>query len=102
MSGRSNKRLAEAGNPVADPPGGRSQNPIKVYIDSPGGDADAGYAIFDMMRFVKPQVTMIGMACGKRGRHHHAGGAQERRVAPPQLPLPIHQPMSGNGGGNGD
>ena len=38
-----------------------SKDPIKVYIDSPGGDADAGYAIFDMMRFVKPQITMIGM-----------------------------------------
>jgi ATP-dependent Clp protease protease subunit len=38
-----------------------SSDPIRVYIDSPGGDADAGYAIFDMMRFVKPQITMIGM-----------------------------------------
>ena len=38
-----------------------SDEPIKVFIDSPGCDADAGYAIFDMMRFVKPPVYMIGM-----------------------------------------
>ena len=35
--------------------------PIKVFIDSPGGDADAGFAILDMMRFVKPEIKMIGM-----------------------------------------
>src|SRR3972149_5798522 len=36
-------------------------DPIKIFIDSPGGDADAGFAIFDMIRFVKPDVQTIGM-----------------------------------------
>ena len=36
-------------------------DPIKVFIDSPGGDADAGFAILDMMRFVRPPIKMIGM-----------------------------------------
>ena len=35
-------------------------DPIKVFIDSPGGDADAGFAILDMMRFVRPPIKMIG------------------------------------------
>ena len=38
-----------------------SDEPIKVFIDSPGGDADAGFAILDMMRFVRPPIKMIGM-----------------------------------------
>ena len=38
-----------------------SDAPIKVFIDSPGGDADAGFAILDMMRFVRPPIRMIGM-----------------------------------------
>jgi ATP-dependent Clp protease protease subunit len=39
----------------------QGDDPIKVFIDSPGGDADAGFAIFDMMRFIKPEVVVIGM-----------------------------------------
>jgi len=35
--------------------------PIYIYIDSPGGDADAGFAIFDMIRFIKAPVYTIGM-----------------------------------------
>jgi ATP-dependent Clp protease protease subunit len=38
-----------------------SDAPIKIMIDSPGGDVDAGYAIFDMIRFVKPKVITVGM-----------------------------------------
>ncbi|MDR1900110.1 MAG: ATP-dependent Clp protease proteolytic subunit, partial [Treponema sp.] len=37
------------------------EDPIRIFVDSPGGDADAGYAIFDMIRFVKPPVWTIGM-----------------------------------------
>ena len=38
-----------------------SSDPITVLIDSPGGDVDAGYAIFDMIRFVSAPVRIIGM-----------------------------------------
>ena len=38
-----------------------NDSPIYLYIDSPGGDADAGFAIFDMVRFVKAPVYIIGM-----------------------------------------
>lgn len=34
---------------------------IYMYIDSPGGDVDAGFAIFDMIRFIKAPVVLIGM-----------------------------------------
>ena len=44
---------------------------IKMYINSPGGDADAGFAIFDMMRFVKPKIKAIcaGVAASVCGDH---------------------------------
>ena len=38
-----------------------NDDPIKVFIDSPGGDVDSAYAIFDMIRFVKPKVIMVAM-----------------------------------------
>ena len=37
------------------------KSPIYMYIDSPGGDVDAGFAIFDMIRFINAPVYLIGM-----------------------------------------
>jgi ATP-dependent Clp protease protease subunit len=73
-----------------------SQDPIRVYIDSPGGDADAGYAIFDMMRFVKPQITMIGMGLvASAAAIIMLAAPRERRVGLPNSHYLIHQPSSG-------
>ncbi|HEY9595632.1 MAG TPA: ATP-dependent Clp protease proteolytic subunit [Spirochaetia bacterium] len=76
-----------------------SADPIRVYIDSPGGDADAGYAIFDMMRFVKPPVTMIGMGLvASAAAIILLAAPKERRVGLPNSHYLIHQPMSGTRG----
>jgi len=76
-----------------------SADPIRVYIDSPGGDADAGYAIFDMMRFVKPQITMIGMGLvASAAAIIILAAPRERRVGLPNSHYLIHQPMSGTRG----
>jgi len=76
-----------------------SVDPIRVYIDSPGGDADAGYAIFDMMRFVKPPVTMIGMGLvASAAAIIILAAPRERRVGLPNSHYLIHQPMSGTRG----
>ena len=37
-----------------------SSDPVKVFINSPGGDVDAGFAIYDMVRFVSCPVIMVG------------------------------------------
>ena len=38
-----------------------SKKTIYMYIDSPGGDVDAGFAIFDMIRFISAPVVLVGM-----------------------------------------
>ena len=74
-------------------------DPIRVFIDSPGGDADAGYAIFDMMRFVKPPVTMIGMGLvASAAAIILLAAPRERRIGLPNSHYLIHQPMSGSRG----
>jgi len=74
-------------------------DPIRVYIDSPGGDADAGYAIFDMMRFVKPRITMIGMGLvASAAALVLLASPREKRVGLPNSHYLIHQPMSGTRG----
>lgn len=74
----------------------QSDEPIKVFIDSPGGDADAGYAIFDMMRFVKPEVYTIGMGLvASAGALILLAATKENRIALPNSHYLIHQPLSG-------
>ncbi len=73
-----------------------SDDPIKVFIDSPGGDADAGFAILDMMRFVKPPVMMIGMGLvASAGAIILLASPKEQRFALPNSRYLIHQPAAG-------
>ncbi|MDR1931612.1 MAG: ATP-dependent Clp protease proteolytic subunit [Spirochaetales bacterium] len=70
--------------------------PIKIFIDSPGGDLDAGYAIIDMMKFVGPEVWTVGMGLvASAGALILLGAPKERRVGLPHSRYLIHQPLSG-------
>jgi ATP-dependent Clp protease protease subunit len=70
--------------------------PIKIFIDSPGGDANAGYAIFDMIRFVKPDVYLIGMGLvASAAALILLASPNEFRKALPNSQYLIHQPLSG-------
>ena len=73
-----------------------NDDPIKVFIDSPGGDVDSAYAIFDMIRFVKPKVTMIAMGlAASAGALIMLAGDKENRFGFPNSHYLIHQPLSG-------
>ena len=73
-----------------------NDSPIKIFIDSPGGDADAGYALFDMIRFVKAPVWTIGMGLvASAGAIIQLASPKERRVGLPNSHYLIHQPLSG-------
>lgn len=73
-----------------------SDEPIKVFIDSPGGDADAGFAIFDMLRFIKPDVYSIGMGLvASAASIILLASPNERRLSLPNAHYLIHQPLSG-------
>ncbi|MDR1180181.1 MAG: ATP-dependent Clp protease proteolytic subunit [Spirochaetales bacterium] len=70
--------------------------PVKIFIDSPGGDVDAGYAIIDMMAFIKPDVWTIGMGLvASAGALILLGAPKEHRVGLPHSHYLIHQPLSG-------
>jgi ATP-dependent Clp protease protease subunit len=73
-----------------------SDEPIKIMIDSPGGDVDAGYAIFDMIRFVKPKVITVGMGLvASAGALILLASPKDDRVGLPNSHYLIHQPLSG-------
>lgn len=69
---------------------------IQLYINSPGGSITAGFAIYDTMQYVKPDVSTIciGMAASM-GAFLLAAGAKGKRFALPNSEIMIHQPLGG-------
>ena len=69
---------------------------IQLYVNSPGGVVYAGLAIYDTMRFIKPDVatTCCGIAMSM-GSLILAGGAEGKRAALPNSRILIHQPSAG-------
>ena len=68
---------------------------IQLYVNSPGGSAYAGLAIYDTMRFIRPDVatTCCGIAMSA-GSLVLCGGAPGKRSALPNSRILIHQPSS--------
>lgn len=72
-----------------------SNDPVKVFINSPGGDVDAGFAIYDMVRFVSCPVIMVGMGLvASAASLILLAVPAERRVGLPNSSYLIHQPLS--------
>ncbi len=79
--------LLEQENPKED---------IKIFINSPGGDADAGFAIYDMMRFVKPKIIAICSGVAASAAVIILIGAESvNRYSLPNSRILIHQPSTG-------
>ena len=96
ISGEINKELAEKTIRQLLLLEDMGTEPIRIFIDSPGGDADAGYAIFDMIRFVKPDVWTVGMGLvASAAAIIQLAAPRERRVGLPNSHYLIHQPLSG-------
>lgn len=77
----------EADNPEKD---------ISIYINSPGGSTSAGFAIFDTMEYIKPDISTIciGMAASF-GAMLLLAGTKGKRYALPNSEIMIHQPLGG-------
>ena len=95
ISGEINKDIADAFAREMLVLDGESSDPIYVYINSPGGDVDSGFAIYDMIRFVNSPVTVIGMGLvASAAALIFLSVPAERRLAFPNSTYLIHQPLS--------
>lgn len=73
-----------------------SEKDISLYINSPGGSVTSGLAIYDTMKFIKPDIATIcvGMAASM-GAILLAGGTAGKRSSLPHSKIMIHQPWIG-------
>src|SRR5947209_3245847 len=69
---------------------------IAIYINSPGGSIYSGLAIYDTMRFIKPdiQTMCVGVAMSM-GSLLLTGGTKGKRASLPNSKILIHQPSAG-------
>ncbi len=76
-----------------------SENPnadISLYINSPGGEISAGWAIMDTMNYIKSPVSTIGMGMvASMASVLLAAGEKGKRFVLPNTEIMIHQPLGG-------
>jgi ATP-dependent Clp protease protease subunit len=73
-----------------------SDDDIKIFINSPGGHVESGDTIFDIIRFVKPKVKIIGTGwVASAGALIYSATERENRFSLPNTRFLLHQPMGG-------
>ncbi len=76
-----------------------NHDPIKLFINSPGGHVESGDTIHDLISFIKSPVAVIGTGwVASAGTHIFLGAPKERRFCLPNTRFLIHQPSGGAGG----
>ena len=74
-------------------------DPITIYISSPGGHVESGDVIYDMIKFVKPVVRVVGTGwVASASTTIFLAAARENRYALPNTRFLIHQPLGGSRG----
>ena len=80
-----------------------SDDPITLYISSPGGHVESGDTIFDIIRYIKPTVRTVGTGwVGSIATHIYLAPEKENRFCLPNTRFLIHQPAGGFGGDASD
>ena len=76
-----------------------SDEDIKLFINSQGGHVESGDTIFDMIRFVRPRVKIVGTGwVASAGALIYAAVPKEDRYSLPNTRFLLHQPMGGMSG----
>ena len=69
--------------------------PITMYVNSPGGDADSGFGIYDVMKFIEAPITTVCLGLAASAAVIiYVGGRKDRRFAMPHSRFLIHQPST--------
>ncbi len=76
-----------------------SDAPITIYISSPGGHVESGDVVYDMIKFIKPVVKVIGTGwVASAATTIYLAAAKENRFSMPNTRFLVHQPSGGSMG----
>lgn len=76
-----------------------SDDPISIYISSPGGHVESGDVIYDMIKFIKPKVNVIGTGwVASAATTIYLAAARKNRFSLPNTRFLVHQPSGGSHG----
>jgi ATP-dependent Clp protease, protease subunit len=76
-----------------------SESDIRFYINSPGGSVTAGFAIYDTMQLIEPDVATYAMGlAASMGQFLLSSGTPGKRYSLPHARILMHQPSAGVGG----
>lgn len=99
ISGEINQRLAASVIGQLLALSAESAEPITIYLNSQGGHVEAGDTIHDMIRFVRPEVRIVGTGwVASAGALIFVSVPRERRLCLPNTRFLLHQPAGGMGG----
>ena len=76
-----------------------SNDPITIYISSPGGHVESGDVIYDMIKFIKPEVRVVGTGwVASAATNIYLAAKKENRFSLPNTRYLVHQPSGGSRG----
>ena len=74
-----------------------SNDPITIYISSPGGHVESGDVIYDMIKFIKPEVRVVGTGwVASAATNIYLAAKKENRFSLPNTRYLVHQPSGGS------
>lgn len=78
-----------------------ASKPITLFLNSPGGEVNSGFAIYDVIRFIKPEVKIVCTGlCASIATVILMAAKKENRLSLPNCKFLIHQPWTGGVGGS--
>jgi ATP-dependent Clp protease protease subunit len=94
-----NQKLAEAVTSRLLALQASGDEPITIFINSQGGHVESGDTIYDMIKFVKPEVKIVGTGwVASAGALIYAAAKPENRYSLNNTRFLLHQPSGGTGG----
>ena len=76
-----------------------SEDPITLYISSPGGHVESGDVVYDIIKFIRPSVRVIGTGwVASAATTIYLAADKDKRFALPNTRFLIHQPLGGSRG----
>ena len=76
-----------------------SDEPITIFISSPGGHVESGDVIYDIIKFIKPEVKVVGTGwVASAATNIFLAAKKENRFSLPNTRYLVHQPSGGSRG----